>query len=71
MSKKVAVYGYIDNIFVEICDKCGEQSRASHTDWKELNKSNRAQGWVIRQEKGKYKGYCPKCIRGSDNAYKT
>lgn len=57
-------YGY--NIYAEKCDKCGEQSRASNEDYKELNRLNKLAGWEIEYINGESKAICPKCKGGNN-----
>lgn len=61
--KKIAVRSYINgDEYVEVCDNCGDQSRTSHYEFKELNRINKSFGWVIKYEGGQFKGYCPNCV---------
>lgn len=60
MSKKqVNIGGYKE--FVEVCDKCGEQSKTSSNDFKELNRINKSVGWQNKLIDGEWKAFCPRC----------
>ena len=54
-------YGY--TLSAEKCDKCHTQGKTVSEDYRELNRLNRADGWIIEFDNGKQIATCPECAR--------